>query len=136
MYRIHLNHIFTNVMKLRGSYTAIFSEVVWDKFEHKISCKDLLLLLLTTRQKLCQGTRVLRRKVWARTKFLIPNIRYFVTLSLLEIFGQKECIFGSKTVFLGREMHYYMVGIAIFTELNLQICNYAQKQRLCRKNGK
>ena len=27
-------------------------------------------------------------------------------------------IFGSKTVFLGQEVHYYMVYIAYYTELN------------------
>ena len=31
-------------------------------------------------------------------------------------------------------MHYYMVYIAYFTELNLQICDYAQKRRICREN--
>ena len=56
----------------------------------------------------------------------------------LEIFGQKKCLFGSKTVFsLDRqEVHYYMVYIAYFTELNLQICDYAQKRRICRENCK
>ena len=29
-----------------------------------------------------------------------------------------------------------MVYIAYFTELILQICNYAQKQRICRENSK
>ena len=33
-------------------------------------------------------------------------------------------------------MHYYMVGIANYTELNLQICNYAQKRRICHKKRK
>ena len=28
-----------------------------------------------------------------------------------------------------------MVHIAYYTELNLQICNYAQKRRICRKNS-
>ena len=35
----------------------------------------------------------------------------------------------SKTVFLGQEVHYYMVYIAYFTELILQICANAQKRR-------
>ena len=29
-----------------------------------------------------------------------------------------------------------MVCIAYYTELNVQICNYAQKQRICRENSK
>ena len=37
-------------------------------------------------------------------------------------------------MFLGQEVHYYIVYIAYFTELNLQICDYAQKQRICREN--
>ena len=41
----------------------------------------------------------------------------------LEIFGQRKCLFGSKTVFLGQEVHYYMVYIAYFSELILQICD-------------
>ena len=49
----------------------------------------------------------------------------------LEIF-----LFGSKTVFLGQEVHYYMVYIAYFTELNLQICDYEQKRRIYRENCK
>ena len=32
--------------------------------------------------------------------------------------GKKKCLFGSKTVFLGQEVHYYMVYIAYYTELN------------------
>ena len=54
----------------------------------------------------------------------------------LEIIGQKQCLFGSKTVFLGQEVHYFMVNIAYFTELNLQICDYAQKWHVCRENCK
>ena len=50
--------------------------------------------------------------------------------------GKKKCQIGSKTVFLGQEVHYNMVYIAYFTDLNLQICDYAQKQRNCRKNCK
>ena len=44
----------------------------------------------------------------------------------------KKVLFGSKTVFLWQEVHYYMVCIAYFTELNMQICDYAQKRRTCR----
>ena len=55
-------------------------------------------------------------------------------MHFLEIFGQKKCLFESKTVFLGQEVHYYIMYIAYFTELNLQICNFAQKWRICREN--
>ena len=47
---------------------------------------------------------------------------------------EKQCLFGSKTVFLGQEVHYYMVYIAYFTELNSKIWDYAQKRRICREN--
>ena len=33
-------------------------------------------------------------------------------------------------------MHYYMVYITNFTDLILQICDYAQKRRIWRKNCK
>ena len=56
--------------------------------------------------------------------------------NFLEIYGQKKCLFGSKTVFLGQEVHYYMVYIAYFTELILQICDYAQKRRIWREKCK
>ena len=39
-------------------------------------------------------------------------------------------------MFLGQKVPYYMVHIAYYAELNLQICNYAQKRIICRKNSK
>ena len=45
-------------------------------------------------------------------------------------------VFWLKTVFFRQEVHYNMVYIAYYTELNLQICNSAQKQRICRENSK
>ena len=85
-------------------------------------------------QKLCRGTGGPRRKVWTRTKFLIKifhNLRTF-----WRPFGKKKCLFGSKTVFLGQEVHHYMIYIAYFIELILQICDYAQKRRICRESCK
>ena len=52
------------------------------------------------------------------------------------MFGQKKCLFESKTVFLGQEVHYEMVYIAYFTELNSKILDYAQRRRICRENCK
>ena len=78
-----------------------------------------------------------RRKVWTQTKILSPNTRYFVAIlrfvAIYALCGNlwaKKVPFGSKTVFLGQEVHYYMVYIAYFTELILQICDYAQKRRI------
>ena len=34
-----------------------------------------------------------------------------------------------------QEVHYYMVYIEYYTELNLQVWNYAQKRRICGKNS-
>ena len=39
-------------------------------------------------------------------------------------------------MFLGQEVHYSMVYIAYFTELNLQIWDYAQKRRIHCENCK
>ena len=47
--------------------------------------------------------------------------------------GKKSAFWVKKSVFR-QEVHYYMVYIAYFIELNLQICDYAQKRRICRKN--
>ena len=50
----------------------------------------------------------------------------------LEIFGQKKCLFGSKTVFLRQEVRYYMVYIAYlvnFANLRLR----AKTTHLTRK---
>ena len=33
-------------------------------------------------------------------------------------------------------MHYYMVCIAYFTELYLQICSYVQKRHICRQKSR
>ena len=56
--------------------------------------------------------------------------------AFLKIFGQKSAFWVKKTVCFGQEVHYSMVYIAYFTELNLQICDYAQKWRICRENCK
>ena len=49
---------------------------------------------------------------------LCRKLRFVVIYAL---FGQKKCLFGSKTVFVGQEVHYYMVYIGYFTELNTKI---------------
>ena len=57
------------------------------------------------------------------------ELRFVAIYALFGDLWAKKCLFGSKTVFLGQEVHYYMVYIAYFTELILQICDYAQKRR-------
>ena len=82
-------------------------------------------------QKLCKGPSL--KSLDLDENFNIRCIKICRDLrTILEIIGQKKCFFGSKTVFLEQEMHHYMVGIANYTELNMQICNYAQKRRICR----
>ena len=65
--------------------------------------------------------------------FFCPEFRFVAIYALFGDLWAKKCLFGSKTaqtVFLGQEVHYYMVYIAYFTELILQICDYAQKRRI------
>ena len=89
-----------------------------------------------------QRAKGLRRKVWTQTKILNPNIQYFVSiLRFVVIYAlpgnlwAKKCSFGSKNRVSWAKIHYYMVSITNYTELNLQICNYAQKQRICCKKS-
>ena len=68
--------------------------------------------------------------------FKLEHTLFCCELRFVEIyplFGDlwaKKCLFGSKTVLLGHEVHYHMVYIAYFTELILQICDYALKPRI------
>ena len=75
-------------------------------------------------QKLREGTKGLRRKVWTRKKILSPHIRYFVAIlrfvaiyALLEDFRQEKGFFGSKTLFLRQEVHYFMEYIAYYADI-------------------
>ena len=76
---------------------------------------------MSGRQKLCEGTRGLRRKVWIGTKLLSPNIQYFVAiLSFDAIYAPFLEIVDKKVIFLvensfGQDVHYYMVHIAYHT---------------------
>ena len=54
------------------------------------------------------------------------ELRFVAIYALFGDLWGKKCLLGSKTVFLGQEIHYYMVYIAYFTRLNWQICNCAQ----------
>ena len=64
------------------------------------------------------------------------ELRFVAIYALFGDLWAKKCLFGSKTVFLGQEVYYYILYIAYPIELNLQICDYAQKQGICRKNCK
>ena len=86
----------------------------------------------------------LRRKVWTQTKILRHSIHYFVAIlrfvTISAPFGRlwaKKVLVWVKPVFLGQEVQYCLaVYIAYYTEIDLQICNYAQKWRICRENSK
>ena len=61
------------------------------------------------------------------------ELRFVTIYALFGDLWVKKCLFGSKTMFLGQEMPHYMVGIANYTESNLQVCNYAHLSHLSRK---
>ena len=73
-------------------------------------------------------------------------ICYFVLISRFvviytlcgRLLAKKSVIvfFLLKTVFLGQQVHYFMVCIAYKTEINWQIYNYAQKRHIFRENSK
>ena len=43
------------------------------------------------------------------------EVRFVAIYALFGDIWAKMCLFGSKTVFLGQELHWYMVYIAYFT---------------------
>ena len=55
------------------------------------------------------------------------KLRFVAIYALFGDHWAKKVPFWVKTVFLGQEVHYYLVYIAYFAELILQICDYAQK---------
>ena len=63
------------------------------------------------------------------------ELRFVAIYALFGDLWAKKCLFGSKTVFLKQEVHYFMVYIAYFTELGLQMCDYAQKRRCLEFEG-
>ena len=64
---------------------------------------------------------------------ICPILKFVAIYAYFGNLWTAKVFFGSKTVFLGKEMHYYIVDIANYSELNLQICNYAHKRRICRE---
>ena len=74
-------------------------------------------LLKSGWQKLCEGTKGPRRKVWFRTKILSPKTRYFVGIlkfvviyalfgnlwpwAKKDFWGQKQCCLGNSALIYG-----------------------------------
>ena len=88
---------------------------------HRRARKELIKRYRMQGGRSCTGARVapakkfgLRRKFLARIYAILSRIKICRDTHFLEIFGQKKCLFGSKTVFLGQEVHQYMVYIAYF----------------------
>ena len=65
-----------------------------------------------------------------KPKLFCRELRFVAIYALFGGLLAKKVPFWVETVFLGQEVHYYMVYIAYFTELILQICDYAQKRRI------
>ena len=63
-----------------------------------------------------EAAKGLRQKVWTQTKILILfccNINIFRDLrTFWKTVGKLGAFFGSRTLFLGQEVHYYMANIA------------------------
>ena len=73
----------------------------------------------------------LRRKFEARTYAILSGINICRDLrTFFRSLGKKSAFLGQKQCFLGKKCTMHMVYIAYFTELILQICDYAQKQRI------
>ena len=63
-------------------------------------------------------------------KLICHKLRFVAIYALFGDLWAKKVPFWVKNSFLGQEVHYYMVYIAYFTELILQICDYAKKRRI------
>ena len=80
------------------------------------------------------GRRAFAEKFVLRRKYATLS-QYWVTdtfTPFLGIVGQR-IFFLAKTVFLGQELHYYMVYTAYYAELNLQILITPKPTHLSRK---
>ena len=88
---------------------------MWLLLSH-IACSKFSFKILTNLkpwwQKLCEGTKGVRQKVWPRTKILNPNIRYIVAILW---FVAIYALFGRIFTYI-----YYIENISYYTELNLQ----------------
>ena len=76
-------------------------------------------------QKLCRGTGGAPPKSLDSDENFNPEHTLFCRklkfVAIYTVFGDlwaKKSLFGSKTVFLGQDVHYYIVYISYFTELN------------------
>ena len=104
-------------------------------------------------QKLCERASGARRKVWTRTKILIPNIRYFVAIlrfvaiytfykPFIELYMQDSFLssrFRQKSPELNereRPLVQTQTKDAQKQRFLLQICKYRQKQCFCREELK
>ena len=92
-------------------------------------------------QKLCKGTKGLRRKIWTQTKILSPKIRYFVAIirfvEIYALFGNlwaKKCCFvqvknkfswARNTLLHGIYCIFYQVELA-----NLQLRAKRRHQKI------
>ena len=59
-------------------------------------------------QKMCEGTKGLRRKIWSWTKMLCPNICYFVAnYALFGNLWEKKCFFWVKDIKYAFDEKFY-----------------------------
>ena len=66
----------------------------------------IILYISTGWQKMCEGLKGLRRKIWTQTKILSLNIRYFVAILrfvvIYAVFGRLLALVGQKQCFLNK----------------------------------
>ena len=103
---------------------------MWLLLSH-IACSKFSFKILTNLkpwwQKLCEGTKGVRQKVWPRTKILNPNIRYIVAILW---FVTIYALFGRLFTYILHSKYFISYWI------EFAICNNAQKRLICRDNSK
>ena len=132
MCQIFCKHSGTHM--LTQSYTASYTYNI--KYQQKDCFNIICIVYLWHNAKVCQSrvAEVTGEDGWHLPKSLDSDenfkpqhtlfcrkLRFVAIYALFGDLWAKKCLFGSKTVFLGQEVHNYMVHIAYFTELSLRV---------------
>ena len=140
----HLSMISNNLLVFmkhvlaigRGLFFRLYNSNCIGRFASLLRTPgEIMYTCMSGWQKL-RGSTGGTRQAWTYVNFC-RELRFVAIYALFfwDLWA-KKVPFWVKTVLLGQEVHCYMVYIAYFTELILQIWDYTQKRRIWRENCK